>query len=80
MAIRELKQISGSNEEKDCLDQYMACRDAELRLLARALFRTSFIPTNWLPRWTLKNQLLNYVDQIRADDILISRFGDVYGH
>lgn len=78
MAIRELKQISGSNEEKDLFRSVHGLSDAELRLLARALFRTSFIPTNWLPRWTLKNQLLNYVDQIRADDILISRFGSVW--
>ncbi|KAA8899198.1 hypothetical protein TRICI_006367 [Trichomonascus ciferrii] len=50
----------------------------ELQTLAKVLFHSQMLPVSLYPRKMLEQKVQNHIDRVRADNILLSRFGSVW--
>lgn len=50
----------------------------ELQTLAKVLFHSEMLPVSLYPRKMLEQKVQNHIDRVRADNILLSRFGSVW--
>ncbi|CAN6611112.1 hypothetical protein TRVA0_004S03620 [Trichomonascus vanleenenianus] len=76
--IALLKQLHADASPKRFSTSVHRLTETELQGLAKALFPHSALPLSLYPRRALEHKVQRHIDEVRADDVLLGRFGSVW--